>query len=75
MLHRLEQEGLVERRASQADRRTKTIVLTKAAEPHMQAMSGVIDKLRVDVLRGLQDEEIKLAVDVLDSMLERLERP
>ncbi|MEJ0039368.1 MAG: MarR family transcriptional regulator [Gammaproteobacteria bacterium] len=75
MLHRLEQEGLVERRASQADRRTKTIVLTKAAEPHMQAMSGVIDKLRVDVLRGLQDEEIKLAVDVLDRMLERLERP
>src|SRR5690242_193953 len=42
MLHRLEQEGLVERRASQADRRTKTIVLTKAAEPHLKAMSGVI---------------------------------
>jgi MarR family transcriptional regulator for hemolysin len=75
MLHRLEQEGLVERRASQADRRTKTIVLTKAAEPHMRAMSGVIDKLRVDVLRNLKDEEIKQAVDVLDRMLERLERP
>jgi hypothetical protein len=38
-------------------------------------MSGVIDKLRVDVLRGLRDEEIKAAVDVLDRMLERLERP
>ena len=75
MLHRLEQEGLVERRASQADRRTKTIVLTKAAEPHLKAMSGVIDKLRVDVLRNLKDEEIKQAVDVLDRMLERLERP
>jgi MarR family transcriptional regulator, transcriptional regulator for hemolysin len=75
MLHRLEQEGLVERRASQADRRTKTIVLTKAAEPHLKAMSGVIDKLRVDVLRNLSDEEIKQTVDVLDRMLERLERP
>jgi MarR family transcriptional regulator for hemolysin len=75
MLHRLEQEGLVERRASQADRRTKTIVLTKAAEPHLKAMSGVIDKLRVDVLRNLKEEEIKQAVDVLDRMLERLERP
>jgi MarR family transcriptional regulator for hemolysin len=75
MLHRLEQEGLVERRASQADRRTKTIVLTKAAEPHMKAMSGVIDKLRVDVLRNLDEEEIKRAVEVLDRMLERLERP
>lgn len=75
MLHRLEQEGLVERRASQADRRTKTIVLTKAAEPHMKAMSGVIDKLRVDVLRNLNDAEIKQAVEVLDRMLERLERP
>ncbi len=63
MLHRLEQEGLVERRASQADRRTKTIVLTKAAEPHMKAMSGVIDKLRVDVLRNINDEEIKQAVE------------
>lgn len=75
MLHRLEQEGLVERRASQADRRTKTIVLTQAAEPHMKAMSGVIDKLRLDVLRNLNPEEIKQAVEVLDRMLERLERP
>jgi len=75
MLHRLEQEGLVERRASQADRRTKTIVLTKAAEPHMKAMSGVIDKLRLDVLRNLGEEEIKQVVGVLDRMLERLERP
>ena len=75
MLHRLEQEGLVERRASQADRRTKTIVLTKAAEPHLQAMRGVIDDLRVDVLRNLREDEIRQAVDVLDRMLERLERP
>jgi MarR family transcriptional regulator for hemolysin len=75
MLHRLEQEGLVERRASQADRRTKTIVLTKAAEPHLKAMSGVIDKLRLDVLRNLQEDEVRQAVGVLDRMLERLERP
>jgi MarR family transcriptional regulator for hemolysin len=75
MLHRLEQEGLVERRASQADRRTKTIVLTRAAEPHLKAMSGVIDKLRLDVLRNLQEDEIRQAVGVLDRMLERLERP
>ena len=75
MLHRLEQEGLVERRASQADRRTKTIVLTKAAEPHLKKMSDVIDKLREDVLRNIKAEEIDLCVDVLDRMLERLERP
>ncbi len=53
MLHRLEQEGLVERRASQSDRRTKTIVLTEAAAPHLQAMSGTIDKLREDVLQNI----------------------
>ena len=75
MLHRLEQEGLVERRASQADRRTKTIVLTKAAEPHLKTMSDVIDKLREDVLRNIKAEEITMCVDVLDRMLERLERP
>ena len=75
MLHRLEQEGLVERRASQADRRTKTIVLTKAAEPHLKAMSGVIDQLREDVLQGLTPDEINQAVSVLDRLLERLERP
>jgi len=75
MLHRLEQEGLVERRASQSDRRTKTIVLTKAAAPHLQAMSGTIDKLREDVLQNIKAEEIAQAVDVLDRMLERLERP
>jgi MarR family transcriptional regulator, transcriptional regulator for hemolysin len=74
MLHRLEQEGLVERRASQADRRTKTIVLTKAADPHLKAMSGVIDKLREEVLRDIQEEEIAICVGVLDRMLKRLER-
>jgi MarR family transcriptional regulator for hemolysin len=75
MLHRLEQEGLVERRASQADRRTKTIVLTKAAEPHLKAMSDTIDKLREDVLRNITPEEVTACVNVLDRMLERLERP
>ena len=75
MLHRLEQEGLVERRASQADRRTKTIVLTKAAEPHLKKMSDVIDKLREDVLRDIEAEDISRCVNVLDRMLERLERP
>jgi MarR family transcriptional regulator, transcriptional regulator for hemolysin len=75
MLHRLEQEGLVERRASQADRRTKTIVLTKAADPHLKAMSGVIDTLREDVLANIKPEEIAVCVNVLDRMLERLERP
>jgi DNA-binding MarR family transcriptional regulator len=65
----------VERRASQADRRTKTIVLTKAAEPHLKAMSDVIDKLREDVLRNIKAEDITLCVNVLDHMLERLERP
>jgi MarR family transcriptional regulator for hemolysin len=75
MLHRLEQEGLVERRASQADRRTKTIVLTRAAEPHLKAMSGVIDQLREDVLTNIPAEDIALCVGVLDRMLERLERP
>ena len=75
MLHRLEQEGLVERRASQDDRRTKTIVLTKAAEPHLKKMSDVIDQLREDVLRNIQAEEIATCVKVLDRMLERLERP
>jgi MarR family transcriptional regulator for hemolysin len=75
MLHRLEQEGLVERRPSQADRRTKTIVLTKAAEPHLKAMSDVIDELREDVLTNITPEEITRCVAVLDKMLERLERP
>jgi MarR family transcriptional regulator, transcriptional regulator for hemolysin len=75
MLHRLEQEGLVERRNSQSDRRTKTIVLTQAAEPHMKAMSGTIDKLREDLLQNISPEEIAKCVDVLDRMLERLERP
>ena len=75
MLHRLEQEGLVERRASQEDRRTKTIVLTKAAEPHLKAMSGVIDQLREEVLQGIPPDDIARCVEVLDRMLERLERP
>jgi MarR family transcriptional regulator for hemolysin len=75
MLHRLEQEGLVERRASQSDRRTKTIVLTEAAAPHLKAMSGTIDKLREEVLQSIPPEDIARCVDVLDRMLERLERP
>ncbi len=74
MLDRLEKEGLVERRSSSADRRTKTIRLRKRAAPFLKQISDLTDELRAELLDDVPEPELAACVALMRTLLPRLER-
>jgi len=73
MLHRLEQEGLVERQQVEGDRRAKTIRLSAAGEEALARMAGLSGPFRDDLLAGFSDEELEVCLKAFDRLMERLE--
>ncbi|GAA3906848.1 virulence master transcriptional regulator RovA [Halomonas cibimaris] len=57
-LGQLEQQGLIERRACESDRRTKRIYLTADAMPLIDKIGRVADEARQEMLCGLSDDDI-----------------
>ena len=74
MLHKLEQEGLVERRQVQGDRRAKTIRLTPAAEQVLAEIAGLSAPFRDDLLAGISDKDLETCLSVFDRIIEGLDR-
>lgn len=58
-LGQLEEQGLVERRACDSDRRSKRIFLTPAAMPLLEQIDNVAKEARAEMLAGLSDENIE----------------
>lgn len=56
-LDRLEQEGLVERRADPYDRRAYQLYLTAAAGPALETLRSLAEQARALALAGLSDTE------------------
>jgi MarR family transcriptional regulator for hemolysin len=65
VLDELERRGLVERRDSDADRRTKTVHLTDKAAPIIGEIVQRADGLREEVLDGISEEDIAVFRKVL----------
>ncbi len=74
MLDRLEKEGLVERRACAGDRRTKTIALKKRAAPFLKQMRDLTDQLRAEILQDIESCELSACVNLIRTLLPKLER-
>ena len=74
MLHKLEQEGLVERHHAVGDRRAKTIRLTPAAEGVLAEIAGLSGPFRDDMLADISDEDLTTCLSVLDRIMGRLDR-
>lgn len=64
----LEQEGLIERRRDDQDRRCFRIYLTDAAQPALATLRGLAELTRAEALAGLDHDEIVQ----LKSLLERV---
>ncbi|MEQ9464470.1 MAG: MarR family transcriptional regulator [Haliea sp.] len=64
----LEQEGLIERRRDEQDRRCFRIYLTEAAQPALSTLRHLAELTRAEALAGLDHDEILL----LKSLLERI---
>lgn len=57
-LGQLEEQGLVERRACDTDRRSKRIYLTPAAMPLLEQIDSVVLAARKEIFAGLSDSDL-----------------
>ena len=74
MLHKLEQEGLVERHKLEGDRRAKTIRLTAGAEQVLAEIAGLSSPFRDELLAEIPDEDLEVCLSVFDRIMGRLDR-
>jgi MarR family transcriptional regulator for hemolysin len=58
ILDRLVQDGLVERREDQSDRRAKTVHLTDAGRSHSARATAELDAFRAELLAGIPAADI-----------------
>jgi MarR family transcriptional regulator for hemolysin len=72
LLDALEAAGLIERREDDADRRAKTILLTRLGRATVAKVERVADQVRGDALVGLSDRELATASHVLDHVCRTL---
>lgn len=65
----LEAAGWAERRASQADRRTRVIAVTKAGERKVREAETILDSVRQDVLSALPESERQVFLRALGRLV------
>ena len=74
MLHKLEQEGLVERQGKGGDRRAKTIRLSPAAEAALAQIAALSGPFRDGLLDDISDADLEVCLSVFDRIMQRLDR-
>ena len=71
LLDRLQEDGLIERRAAAEDRRAKTIHLTAAAKPLIRQLARMSERIRSHILGDISPEELRICVSVFDRLIAR----
>ena len=74
MLHKLEQEGLLERLNAEGDRRAKTIRLSPAAEEVLAQIAALSGPFRDELLADISDQDLEICLSVFNRILERIDR-
>ena len=74
LLHRLENERWVERRASPRDRRCKTVHLCERAERIIARIKKTATALRRELLSGIQPRQFRICMRVLEQIQSRAEQ-
>ncbi|EJL27831.1 MarR family transcriptional regulator [Novosphingobium sp. AP12] len=70
-VQQLEREGLVERRADEDDRRANRLHLTAAGRTLARKAEKRLIELRVDLLEGVSDADLEVAVRLFDTVAAR----
>ena len=73
MIDSLEKDGLVERLADPADRRTKQLRVTEDGEQALEAILEIADEMRGRLLDGFSDQQIEKINGFFNELLERLD--
>jgi MarR family transcriptional regulator for hemolysin len=74
VLDKLEEQGLVRRRACEDDRRIKRIELTDAADPVLDEITRISNELRQELLASISRDDLKVAWRLLKDLGDRLEK-
>ncbi|MEQ6918485.1 transcriptional regulator SlyA [Halomonas aquatica] len=69
-LDQLSEQGLIERRGCEQDRRTKRIFLTPEATPLLQKIDALVSQARSEMLAGLEDEDVAQLANLLSRIEE-----
>jgi MarR family transcriptional regulator for hemolysin len=72
LLDRMEENGLIERRAAPTDRRVKLIALTPHGEDQANLVKTISERLRTQTFADINADELRLAMDVLEDVSARL---
>lgn len=72
LVDRLEQAGLIERRAHPTDRRAWSLYLLPAALPLLETLKGIAAETRAELLQDMSDAEIDEAMRLLARMKDNL---
>ncbi|MDY6797951.1 MAG: transcriptional regulator SlyA [Pseudomonadota bacterium] len=70
LLDSLEEQNLVERRACPRDRRARRLHLTENGRNFMNELSARADQLREEMLEGISDEDVEMALGVFHRIME-----
>lgn len=74
LLHRLEDDRWVARKASEHDRRCKTVHLTRRAQRVIEQINSEAFKLRHELLDEISAADLKTCIQVLDSIRQKAEK-
>jgi MarR family transcriptional regulator for hemolysin len=73
LLHRLENEGWINRRSSLHDRRCKMVFLGRRAQRVISQINAAAEKLRHELLENVSAAELRTCVRVLTRICEKAE--
>ena len=70
LLDSLEEQGLIERRHSERDRRARLLYLTHADERFMSDLNERANVLREEMLKGIENTDLEVALRVFERVME-----
>lgn len=74
LLDSLEEQNLIERRPCPRDRRARRLHLTENGRQFMNELTARADQLREEMLEGLSDKDIEMALGVFHRILENAQK-
>ena len=74
LLDGLERQSFIERQTVEGDRRAKRVVMTEEGKVLAEQVEKLADAVREDLLEGVSDEELSIALNVLLKMSESMNK-
>ena len=74
LLDSLEEQNLIERRLCPRDRRARRLHLTENGRSFMNELTARADRLREEMLEGISDKDIEMALGVFHRILENAQK-